>query len=173
MTQPRNSALQKFRPLDTPPPDFGDKLGNVLQDGWEYAGCESKLGGDDLTWLVDYVDKVRRCLVFVYTHSKPVQALDLLEPSSNAFRKCSRELERICGANGILPTSRMPSSQSLNIDAEPFASGGFSRVFRGTLDGSRVCIKRIWVSTKNPAENAMEVRHQSHYFSYRHRSRKP
>ena len=165
MTQPRNSALQKFRSLNTPPPDFGDQLGNVLQDGWEYAGREWKLEGGDLTWLVDYVDKVRRCLVFVYIHSKPVQALDLLEPSSNAFRKCSRELERICGANGMLPTSCMPSSQSLNIDAEPFASGGFSRVFRGTLDGSRVCIKQISVSTKDPAEKATKVRRQSRHFS--------
>ena len=58
----------------------------------------------------------------------------------------------------------MPLSQFLNIDAEPFASGGYGEVFHGTLDGSRVCIKRIKVYTKDPAEKAMKVRRLFHYF---------
>ena len=69
MTTPSHPTLQKLHRLDTSQPDFGDQLYNIL-NGWEYAGCEWNLKGDDLAWLVNYMDKVRRCLVFHYTHFK-------------------------------------------------------------------------------------------------------
>lgn len=42
-----------------------------------------------------------------------------------------------------LPTSYSLSSHLLQIDHEPFAPGGSCDVYRGTLRGSKVCIKRI------------------------------
>ena len=61
MTTPSHPTLQKLLRLDTSPPDFGDQLCNIL-NGWEYTGCEWNLKGDDLAWLVDYIDKVRAAL---------------------------------------------------------------------------------------------------------------
>jgi len=43
----------------------------------------------------------------------------------------------------ILPTSYTVSSQLLNISPRPVASGGSADVYEGTLNGSKVCIKRI------------------------------
>ena len=59
MIPPSHPTLRKLHPLDPPPPDFGDQLCNILY-GWEYAGCEWNLKGDDLAWLVNYMDKVLR-----------------------------------------------------------------------------------------------------------------
>jgi len=52
-----SSALQKLYRLDTSLPDFEDQLFKVLY-GNEYARCAPNLGGDDLIWLIDYLDKV-------------------------------------------------------------------------------------------------------------------
>ena len=46
----------------------------------------------------------------------------------------------------------------LNIDPNPFAWGGYGDVFKGTLDGSRVCIKRIRVYTDDDPKKAAKVR---------------
>jgi serine/threonine protein kinase len=54
----------------------------------------------------------------------------------------------------MLPTSHMLSSHLLNIGPEPFASGGFSDVYLGTLNGSRVCAKRIRVDPARVLEEA-------------------
>ena len=34
----------------------------------------------------------------------------------------------------------------LTVSPHPFASGGFGEVYRGTLDGSPVCVKRLRVT---------------------------
>jgi len=52
--------LQQLRGLDGSSPGFRDWLSNILY-GEEYKQCVSSLQGDDLAWLVDYMDKVRRC----------------------------------------------------------------------------------------------------------------
>ena len=70
------------------------------------------------------------------------QALGRLVHSSPTVRKCLRELQSICGTNMILPASFIPSYR-LTISDEPFASGGCGGVYRGTLDGSKVCVKRV------------------------------
>jgi hypothetical protein len=58
MTSPSNPALQKLRDLDKSLSGFHDQLSNVLY-GEEYARCVANLQGDDLKWLVDFLDGVR------------------------------------------------------------------------------------------------------------------
>ncbi|KAF9643194.1 hypothetical protein BDM02DRAFT_3151818 [Thelephora ganbajun] len=128
MASPSSPALQRLHHLDASSPNFHDKLHNVLY-GEEYANCVPNLKVDDLVWLVEYLDK----------------ALDGLDPSAVAFRKCLRELRSVCGANAILPTSYMLLTDLVNIDSIPFASGAYGDVYHGTLNSSRVCIKRIRV----------------------------
>ena len=54
-------ALQQLHRLNRSSPDFHDQLSNVLY-GEEYKQWVANLQGDDLIWLVDYLDKVRRCV---------------------------------------------------------------------------------------------------------------
>jgi len=67
--------------------------------------------------------------------------------SSPIFRKCLRELGKLCGTRRILPTLHVLSPCHLNIASDPFAFGGYGDAYEGTLDGSSlsVCIKRVRV----------------------------
>ena len=51
----------------------------------------------------------------------------------------------------------MLSSDLQDIGPEPFASGGYGDVFKGTLDGSSVCVKRIRVYTHDDPQKAAKV----------------
>lgn len=55
-------TLQKLHDLDKFSPDFGNQLCNLLH-GEEYAQCLPNLEGDDLGWLVDYLDEVRHFFI--------------------------------------------------------------------------------------------------------------
>ena len=59
MSSPNTPALQLLHSLDRSSSKFHDQLGNILY-GEEYQRCASNLQGDDLVWLVDYLDEVRR-----------------------------------------------------------------------------------------------------------------
>ena len=50
--------LQQLDLLNRSSPDFHDQLSNVLY-GEEYQQCMPNLQGEDLVWLVDYLDMVR------------------------------------------------------------------------------------------------------------------
>jgi len=67
MSSPSPQVLQELHRLDKSSPDFHDQLCNVLY-GQEYVRCVPNLQGDDLVWLVDYLDKVRRVAL---PHSPP------------------------------------------------------------------------------------------------------
>ena len=144
MSSPTSPSLQQLNRLDKSLSRFHNKLYKVLY-GREYIQCVSTLQDDDLVWLVDYLDKVRRCKAIPRSLLKPSQALDGLDPSSRASRKCVRELRSICGTSAILPTSYALSSDLLNVDPAPFIGGGYGDVHHGTLGDLRVCIKRIQV----------------------------
>ena len=64
----------------------------------------------------------------------------------------------------ILPTSYTLSSSLLNIGPRPVASGGSGDVYKGTLDRSLVCIKRVRVYSKDGPAGATKVHHRSHHF---------
>jgi len=57
MPLPNPPALQQLRRLDRSSSDFPDQLSNVLY-GEEYQKSVPNLQGDDLAWLVHYLDKV-------------------------------------------------------------------------------------------------------------------
>jgi hypothetical protein len=57
MSSPGSPALQQLGRLNGSSPKFHDQLGDVLH-GEEYKQCVPNLQGDDLAWLVDYLDKV-------------------------------------------------------------------------------------------------------------------
>ena len=66
MSSPTSPALQKLHHLDRSLPNFHDQLCNALH-GEEYTQCVLNLQGDDLVWIVDYLDKVRRRVTLPYS----------------------------------------------------------------------------------------------------------
>ena len=161
MPSPSSLALLQFRHLDRSSPNFDDQLRNVLY-GSEYDKYALNIQGDDLMWLVNYLDEVRCRVSPPHSLLKPAQALDCLDPSGPAFRKCLRELRSICGVGGILPTSYILPPHHLNVGSEPFGFGEWGDEYEGTLDGSRVCVQRIRVYPREDPQKAAGVR-------YRHR----
>lgn len=63
-------VLQKFHSLDRSSPDFHDQLIDVLY-GEEDMQSVPNLDNDDLVWLVDYLDNVRRGVALPYLPLKP------------------------------------------------------------------------------------------------------
>ena len=59
------NILQQFHHLDRSSSGFHDQLTNVLY-GEEYKQSVKSLQGNDLVWLVDYLDEVR-CHAFLPT----------------------------------------------------------------------------------------------------------
>ena len=59
MSSPSSPVLQRLDRLDKSSPDFHDQLYSVLY-GKEYVQCVPDLQPDDVSWLVDYLDTVRR-----------------------------------------------------------------------------------------------------------------
>ena len=58
MSSPSSPALQRLCHLNKSSPDFHHQINDVLY-GKEYQQCVPNLQGDDLVWLVDYLDNVR------------------------------------------------------------------------------------------------------------------
>ena len=70
MSPPSPLALQKLHGLDTSLSEFHDQLNGLLH-GEEYRQSVPNLQGDDLAWLVDYLDKVRCHVAFLHPPLKP------------------------------------------------------------------------------------------------------
>ena len=64
----------------------------------------------------------------------------------------------------IPPTSYTPLASLLNISPYPIVSRGLGDVYEGTLDGSRVSIKRFRVYSKEGPNETIKVHHRHHYF---------
>ena len=60
--------------------------------------------------------------------------------------------------SGIPPASFDLSADLLNTASYPFDSGGFGDVYEGSLDDSKVCIKRVRVYTRDDPQEAIKVR---------------
>ena len=67
---PLLSILQQLSRINRSSPGFHDQLSNVLY-GREYKRCIPNLQGEDLVWLVDYLDKVSRRIVLPHSLLKP------------------------------------------------------------------------------------------------------
>ena len=64
----------------------------------------------------------------------------------------------------ILPTSYALSSSLLKTDRQPLASRSSGDIYEGTLNGSKVCVKRVRIYTKEGPEKATKVRNRPYHF---------
>jgi len=70
MTSPNLPGLQRLRNLDRSSPEYHSQLSKVLY-GEEYQRCVQNLQHDDMVWLIDYLDEVRRPMVLPHSPLKP------------------------------------------------------------------------------------------------------
>jgi len=70
MSLPNLPALQRLHRLNVSSSGFCDRLSNALYEE-EYQQCVPDLQGDDLVWLVDYLDKVPRYVISPHPSLKP------------------------------------------------------------------------------------------------------
>lgn len=108
--------------------------------------------------LINDLDVVRRDSALPRSLIKLAQALDTLDPSGPAFRKCLRELSSICDARGILPPSCTISPHLLNISPNQSSRGPHGDSYAGTLDGSRVWVKRVLLYVEDDPQKTTKVR---------------
>ena len=92
------NLLERLRRLDRPSSGFPDQLSNILY-GEDYTRCVPDLQGDDLAWLIDYLDNVRR-------------RVPLLPPSSS-YR-----------SHSILSTLHLPLTGSVCANSETYVALG-------------------------------------------------
>lgn len=96
------------------------------------------------------------------------QAAETLPSTGMAFERTHRKLQKICTSPILLPLSHRLSTGTLLIEERPFACGGFSDVYKGTYDGSQVCIKKLRLasaSDSGPATKGDIRRYRCRYTS--------
>ena len=128
----------------------------VLTDAFtadDYFECLENLTGWKIEpqGYIDGLDRVCASLV-ILTGSTPItvpqQLIDTLESGSEIYHKSLRALRRTCGIYGLLPASHLISERlSLVITGQmkrPFASGGYSDVWKARNDGGQIfAIKQL------------------------------
>lgn len=63
MSSPTSPVLQQLHRFDKSSPDFHDRLCSLFY-GEEYVQCAPHFQHNDVVWLVDYLDTVRRYITF-------------------------------------------------------------------------------------------------------------
>ena len=158
MTSPE--LLQQFQRLEKSSPQFPDQLINLLyKEGFKDQIL--KLRGEDVVWLVEYLDQVCLSIALHLFYAQPTQVLDSLDSSGPAFRKCLSELGRICGTREQLPHWYTLEGSLSITSGQPVASGGSGDVYKGLLgDSQRVCVKRLRIYAKEGLQAAKKVHGQ-------------
>ena len=122
----------------------------VLTDAFtadDYFECLENLTGWEIEpqGYIDGLDRVCARLVILTGNTSitvPQQLIDTLAPGSEIYHRSLRALRRTCGIYGLLPTSHLISEQLSLVTAgqmkRPFASGGFSDVWKARNDGGQI-----------------------------------
>lgn len=109
MSSPNHPTLQQLRDLDRSLPGFHDRLNDFLHKevyqrwvyGENYQQRVVNLQGDDLAWLVDYLDKARSVLPFPSLDSLPRRLSTsmvsnlLVLPSGSIYVSSKRYVEQV------------------------------------------------------------------------------
>jgi hypothetical protein len=70
MPFPGSPALRQLDRLNRSSPDFHDQLCDIVY-GADYQQCMPNLQDNELVWLVDYLDRVRRRVALPYSPLMP------------------------------------------------------------------------------------------------------
>ncbi|THH09215.1 hypothetical protein EW145_g2167 [Phellinidium pouzarii] len=114
----------------------------------------------DNSVIFDDMDEIADCLLFVlYDKSQHKKMLDMsrsdaqifvdlldevprLKPNDMLYRLCERNLRKLCGHTGLLPSAfYLQKEEFKEISVDAVASGGFGQVYRGKHKDTEVAIK--------------------------------
>jgi hypothetical protein len=115
------------------------------------------LQGDDALTLVEILDQVSRSMAFGAPSLIPWQAFETPNMDLDIRRKSVRILRRVCGSQTILPRSCIFSDNISKEGDIPFASGGFTDVWKGRQNHNRVCIKAFRAYTAEDLSKIKQV----------------
>ena len=97
--------------------------------------------------LTGHLDDVWLISIQTTSRSSLSQILDNLNPLDPPSRKCPQVLQKLCSSRAIPPLGYEVSGELSITTTQPVAFGGFCDVYKGTLGGADVCIKRLRIST--------------------------
>ena len=105
-----------------------------------FNGCKGVLkNGQDTKKaqaIVNVLDLVRRFANQVSrTNLRYIQTLCDGDLHERKRKRCLKYLRKFCGTFSILPSSFMVEPTSYERETEPFATGGFSYVYKATFNG--------------------------------------
>ena len=154
-------VLHRLRHLDRSSPEFPDQVRNLLYE----PGYRDYVTGlqdlDDPTWLLEFLDNVRLCVTLTDSPPKLAQALSIIHSTNPAsFRKCLLELRTICSSRNILPQSYTHLGSPPSTHKWPIAARGACDVYEGSIDNSKVCVKRLRIYSSDGPEKAKHVCYQ-------------
>ncbi|KAF9777373.1 kinase-like domain-containing protein [Thelephora terrestris] len=127
-----SKVLQHLYSFNTSSPDFLRCLHYLFRNDDEEQYLTT-LQGSELTRLVDFLDEI----------------LDVIPSTDDVFRQCLYKLRTICGDHAILPSSYTISGDLSRVGDDAVSGGGFSDVWKGIHNGSKVCIKVPRVNVQN------------------------
>ena len=144
-----SQVLHHLSSLDTSSPDFLRYLYCLIRSD-EKEQYLSSLQGLELIRLVDFLDGVRSFpLASFQLTGRTVQILGAAPITDDVFRRCLHKLRTICSHHAILPSVYTISGDLTRVGDNPVAFGGFSDVWEGIHNGSRVCIKHLRVTEQD------------------------
>ena len=131
----------------------------------DYLDCIKNLRARNIDPLsyINSLDKVGSCSI--PTHQSLFitiwwQIIDSLPSDSDQRKRCIRALRKTCGLYGILPASYIIPSALSSPGKRPFASGGFSDVWRLTDERNHdqvFAVKSLRVYEQDPSDKINKV----------------
>ena len=165
----RNSASSHLSLISQKkvPPQNAREVLTAAFEADDYADCIKNLAGWEIDpqAYVDGLDQVRsRPPMFAGAMliAVPHQIISTLPSRSDDYYRSLRALRRACGIHGVLPTSfKVPQGLTLvtpNNMKRPFASGGFSDVWKARNDkGEIFAIKHLRTYERDSIAYAKKV----------------
>lgn len=86
-----------------------------------------------------------------------VQILDNMDLPQRKQRQYLRQLRRLCGFFGLLPSSFALPSTAVERENSPFAEGGYSKVYRGTFQSRPVVVKVLTITSQTDRDKLHKV----------------
>ena len=139
-------SRQRLYGLDRSSTQFPEQLYELLHDK-EWVEQLKLLPEGEIVELAGHLHDVWLISTPTTSHSSTPQILGGLDLMGSPSRKCLHVLQKICSSRMILPSVYEVSGELSSTATHPDAFGRFCDVYKGTLGGADICIKRLRIST--------------------------
>ena len=151
-------VVQRFYESDRSSTRFPEQINELLHDN-RWVEQLWSLPEDELAKTISYLNDVWVVSSSNASCSPLPQIVDGLDHTSSSFRKGLHTLRKICSSRTILPPTYELSEKLSFQTTQIVAFGGFCDVYKGSLAGADVCVKRLRISTTGGQEAVKKVPH--------------